>query len=580
LGLLQLEDRVVPSTAALLKDIGGTLASPAPQHLTAVGSTLFFTASGGTGTQLGKYDGSTFTGVTVGTAANPDPRNLTAVGSTLFFTANDGTGSQLWQYDGSGLGEVTVGTAPSPNPDWLTAVGSTLYFTASDEMGNQQLWQYDGSGLTEVTAGTAAANPYNLTAVGSTLFFTADDGTGYQLWQYDGSGLTEVTAGTAAANPYNLTVVGGTLYFTADDGTGYQLWQYDGNGLREVPINPDGASNPTNLAAVGTTLYLSANDDSHGSEPWVVTNNPDQATPTVTVSAAGGSYNGSPFAATATVNGGPRLEGVAPTLTYYAGSRAAGTPLAGPPVDAGTYTVVAAFAGSPDYTSATSAPVTFTIARATPAVAAWINPLGGSWDVASNWSTGAVPGPGDDAVLHLAGDVTVYLAEGTASVHSLQVYNALVLDGGSVSSAGAVQVFGSLTVEAGSLSSAGGLQVAGGALDFDGGSLSGAVVLTDAALHLGGGGAATFLVRGHSTPSGAVAAGQAVWVQDSSAGGGAILTTRGDVTNAGTLDLDSTWRRSTPGWSSATASPTRPAASLRPSAARAGRTGSRRSRAT
>src|SRR5262249_7894569 len=69
-----------------------------------------------------------------------------------------------------------------------------------------------------------------------------------------------------------------------------------------------------------------------------------KATPTVQVTAAGGTYNGSPFAATATVAGlngvpGPSLEGVAPTLTYYAGSTASGTPLAGAPVLPGTYTV-------------------------------------------------------------------------------------------------------------------------------------------------------------------------------------------------------------------------------------------------
>ena len=53
-------------------------------------------------------------------------------------------------------------------------------------------------------------------------------------------------------------------------------------------------------------------------------------TPTVTVSDAGGTYNGSAFSATATVAGvngssGSTLEGVTPTLLYYAGSSATGT---------------------------------------------------------------------------------------------------------------------------------------------------------------------------------------------------------------------------------------------------------------
>ncbi len=95
-----------------------------------------------------------------------------------------------------------------------------------------------------------------------------------------------------------------------------------------------------------------------------------QAMPTVTAIEAGGTYNGSAFTATATVAGvltgvdntpSASLEGVTPTLTYYAGSSASGTPLSGAPVDAGTYTVVASFAGSADYVSANSTPVTFTI---------------------------------------------------------------------------------------------------------------------------------------------------------------------------------------------------------------------------
>jgi hypothetical protein len=85
----------------------------------------------------------------------------------------------------------------------------------------------------------------------------------------------------------------------------------------------------------------------------------------VSVSDAGGTYDQQPFAATATVAGvngisGPSLEGVTPTLTYFSGSTASGTPLAGAPTLPGTYTVKASFAGSADYTSA-SATTTFTI---------------------------------------------------------------------------------------------------------------------------------------------------------------------------------------------------------------------------
>ena len=44
-----------------------------------------------------------------------------------------------------------------------------------------------------------------------------------------------------------------------------------------------------------------------------------------------------------------------PTLVYYAGTTAAGTPLSGAPIAAGTYTVVARFPGSADYSAVQSA---------------------------------------------------------------------------------------------------------------------------------------------------------------------------------------------------------------------------------
>lgn len=92
------------------------------------------------------------------------------------------------------------------------------------------------------------------------------------------------------------------------------------------------------------------------------------ATPTIRVT-GGGTYDGLPHAASATVAGfagapGPSLEGVGPALAYYAGPTASGPALAGPPVAVGTYTVVASFPGSADYTGASSPPVPFEIAPA------------------------------------------------------------------------------------------------------------------------------------------------------------------------------------------------------------------------
>ena len=95
--------------------------------------------------------------------------------------------------------------------------------------------------------------------------------------------------------------------------------------------------------------------------------------PGVSVTATGGNYNGSAFFATVTVTGvggpsGAALEVAKATLTYYTGTQTSGTGSSAAPSAAGTYTVLASFAGSTDYAAAASAPVTFTIAKAVPVV--------------------------------------------------------------------------------------------------------------------------------------------------------------------------------------------------------------------
>src|SRR5712692_6420616 len=58
--------------------------------------------------------------------------------------------------------------------------------------------------------------------------------------------------------------------------------------------------------------------------------------------------------------------------------------------------------------------------RTVPAPVSWINPAGGDWGTASNWSTGAVPGTADDVTINLSGNVTVtHSANVTDTIHSL-----------------------------------------------------------------------------------------------------------------------------------------------------------------
>ena len=145
-----------------------------------------------------------------------------------------------------------------------------------------------------------------------------------------------------------------------------------------VPLS----SAPTR-AGTYTVVATFAGNDVYTSQSTSTTIIIGKATPVVSVTDPGGTYNGSPFPATALVQGvlgssNASLENVTPTLAYYVGATAIGTPSATAPTSAGTYTVVATFAGSWDYITAQSTPATFTINKATPVVS--VTDAGGTFN--------------------------------------------------------------------------------------------------------------------------------------------------------------------------------------------------------
>src|SRR6185436_9015605 len=66
------------------------------------------------------------------------------------------------------------------------------------------------------------------------------------------------------------------------------------------------------------------------------------------------------------------------------------------------------------------------------ASAATINWIGGSgdWNTFTNWSTGALPGPGDDVVIDVPASVTVTHSAGAHTVKSVRSQEDFVLSGG------------------------------------------------------------------------------------------------------------------------------------------------------
>ncbi len=86
----------------------------------------------------------------------------------------------------------------------------------------------------------------------------------------------------------------------------------------------------------------------------------------------------------------------------------------------------------------------------------WISTSSGSWDVGSNWSTGKVPGSGDDVVINVSGaNPTVTISSGSQSVQSVTADDPLSISGGSLTVAANSTISDGLAMTGGSLTAAG-----------------------------------------------------------------------------------------------------------------------------
>jgi sugar lactone lactonase YvrE len=158
-----------------------------------------------------------------------------------------------------------------------------------------------------------------------------------------------------------------TVSSTTTPNEGIVTFLNGGTSLGTAAVSAGVATlNTTGLSAGSdqvTAVYSDAGGEFGGSTGTAAPVTISQATPSLTVS-GGGTYKGSAFAATGLINGAASLEGVSPTYTFYTGTTVGGSGSSTAPVQVGTYTVVASFAGSADYTSAQSSPVTFNITPA------------------------------------------------------------------------------------------------------------------------------------------------------------------------------------------------------------------------
>jgi hypothetical protein len=113
--------------------------------------------------------------------------------------------------------------------------------------------------------------------------------------------------------------------------------------------------------------------------------------------------------------------------------------------------------------------------RTVPSTVTWVNPGGGDWDTAANWSDGTthrLPGPGDDAVISTPGITVTHSAfSANDAVNSLTSAATLAVSGGTLA-LGAVSEVSALTLSGGTLTGGGNLTV-DNALVWTGGTMSG-----------------------------------------------------------------------------------------------------------
>ena len=279
--------------------------SDGPSDLTAVGDTLFFTASDDVhGEELWRSNGTRAGTVLVKDIrpGNDDgggyddysygPDDLTAVGDTLFFTADDGVrGQEVWRSDGTKAGTVLVKNIRAGSygsyAEGFTAVGDEVFFRARDGVHGRELWRSDGTSagtdlVEDINPGGVSANPDGLAGVGDTLFFSAENGTeGRDLWTSDGTaaGTVLVKEFASTGDDYDeygiqeIVPVGDTVFFGADDGVhGLELWSSDGSEAGTVMVKDirpgDYPSDPSSLVAAGSRLFFTARDGVHGQELW------------------------------------------------------------------------------------------------------------------------------------------------------------------------------------------------------------------------------------------------------------------------------------------------------------------------
>ncbi|MCY1076005.1 HYR domain-containing protein [Archangium lansingense] len=263
-----------PEGTTRVKDIAPGDISSLPYSLTALGSSLYFSAttSGFAPRSLWKSDGTEAGTVEVWSPPSPaGVQRIHEVGGSLLVqvTSSAYPVSSLWKSDGTAAGTVKVVNLPEVRKS--VVLGNRLV-----------MWMDSGMWVTDGTeAGTRALHPVSHASwhpsvtVGSQLFFLGTDSShGLELWTTDGTPegtrlVKELRPGAVDGALLAMAALDGALYFMGTDTWGaVQLWKTDGTeaGTVKVMQLPAGEDTPSGLgmASAGGRLFFT-----YAGRPWV-----------------------------------------------------------------------------------------------------------------------------------------------------------------------------------------------------------------------------------------------------------------------------------------------------------------------
>lgn len=300
--VLQVKDSDTPPTR--VEDLRAGASSSAPENLTFVGETLFFSATdGNVGRELWKlnppYKKAELVKDIQPGYESSDPEQITAFGNNVFFSARDSAGVELWvsepPYDSYSTHRVAdLNEGGDSNPKELTPIGNALFFAADNGLNGREIFKTEPPFQTvdlvaDIWKGPHGSNPREFTRIGWMLFYIAGDSSSTEIWRSDppyntGTAVKSTNlARNGDAEIYDLTLVDNIIFFSGNDGeSGNELYKLEapyssavrvtdikGDEPSTLLIYPINDTKPDWITHIGSYVFFAGNIGLSGTELYV-----------------------------------------------------------------------------------------------------------------------------------------------------------------------------------------------------------------------------------------------------------------------------------------------------------------------